>query len=68
MLTAIIAFLAVNWGEIIAFLFAVHAAAVYVVNATPTDIDNKALAVFHKVIVFLADFIPNTKTGKVPGQ
>lgn len=66
MLTLILAFLAANWAEVVVVFGALHVIAVAIVNKTPTDIDNKLLAVAHKVLVALADVIPNTKTGKVP--
>jgi hypothetical protein len=67
-LAAVIAFVTEYWAEIVAVLAALHAIAVVIVNATPTETDNKILATLHKVLVIVADVIPNTKTGKTPGE
>lgn len=67
MLTTVYSFVIAHWSVIISFLFALHAAAVIIVNATPTEIDNKVLAVVHRILVFLADLVPNTKTGTTAG-
>ena len=48
--------------EIIAALFAIHAAAVAVVNLTPTPKDDAIVAKYYKVIEFLAGIM--TKTAK----
>lgn len=43
--------------EIIAALFAVHAAAVAIVNLTPTPKDDEVVAKFYRVIEILAGII-----------
>lgn len=48
--------------EIIAALFAVHAAAVAIVNLTPTPKDDEVVAKFYRVIEILAGII--TKIAK----
>lgn len=48
--------------EIIAALFAVHAAALAIVNLTPTPEDDKVVAKFYRVIEVIAGII--TKTAK----
>lgn len=67
-LAAILAFLAAHWAEVLVVFGALHVIAVTIVNATPTDTDNKVLAVLHRILVLVADVIPNTKTGSVPGE
>lgn len=58
--------LTANWAEVLAVLFAVEVVAVQIVNLTPTEVDNKVLAAIHKVLVFIANIVPNTKTGTPP--
>ncbi len=48
--------------EIITALFAVHAAALAIVNLTPTPEDDKVVAKFYRVIEVIAGII--TKTAK----
>lgn len=43
--------------EILAALFAIHAAAVAIVNLTPTPSDDKAVAKFYRIIEILAGII-----------
>lgn len=43
--------------EIIAALFAVHAAALAIVNLTPTPHDDKAVAKFYRVIEIFAGIL-----------
>lgn len=43
--------------EIIAALFAIHAAALAIVNLTPTPDDNKAVAKYYRVIEVLAGIV-----------
>ncbi len=54
--------LTANWDTLMAIAFAVEVVAVQIVNLTPTQVDNKVLAVFHKGLVFLANIVPNAKT------
>jgi len=58
----IFAVLVAKAPEIIAALFAVHAAAVAIVNLTPTPTDDKAVAKFYRVIEIFAGII--TKIAK----
>jgi hypothetical protein len=58
----IFAVLVAKAPEIIAALFAVHAAAVAIVNLTPTPADDKAVAKFYRVIEIFAGII--TKIAK----
>lgn len=48
--------------QIVSALFAVHAAALAIVNLTPTPKDDEAVAKFYKVIEFAAGIL--TKTAK----
>ena len=48
--------------QIISALFAVHAAALAIVNLTPTPKDDEVVAKFYKVIEFAAGIL--TKTAK----
>ena len=51
-----------NAPEIIAALFAIHAAALAIVNLTPTPKDDAAVAKFYRVIEILAGVV--TKLSK----
>lgn len=53
----ILAFLSANGTEILAALFAVHAAAVAIVNLTPTPKDNDVVAKYYRFIEILAGII-----------
>jgi len=48
--------------QIVSALFAVHAAALAIVNLTPTPKDDEVVAKFYKVIEFAAGIL--TKTAK----
>jgi len=48
--------------EIVAALFAVHAAALTIVNLTPTPEDNKVVAKYYRIIEILAGIF--TKAAK----
>lgn len=61
-MSAIIGFTAANWTEIVALAAAIHAAALIVVNLTPTPKDNAAYAKFYKVVEVLAGIV--TKLAK----
>jgi hypothetical protein len=43
-------------------LFALEVTAVTVVNLTPTTVDNRVLKAVHKVLVTLANIVPNART------
>ena len=43
--------------EIVAALFAVHAAALAIVNLTPTPEDNKVVAKYYRIIEILAGIL-----------
>lgn len=43
--------------EIIAALFAIHAAALAIVNLTPTPDDNKVVAKYYRIIEILAGIV-----------
>ncbi|MBA8799239.1 MULTISPECIES: hypothetical protein [Rhizobium/Agrobacterium group] len=60
-LTTVWAWLLSNWETLLAIAFAVEVVAVQIVNLTPTPVDNKALVALHKVLVFVANIVPNTK-------
>ncbi|WP_313196202.1 hypothetical protein [Shinella zoogloeoides] len=59
---AIFEWLMANADTVLAIAFAVEVVAVQIVNLTPTTVDNKVLAVFHKALVFVANIVPNAKT------
>lgn len=46
--------------EIVAALFAVHAAAVAIVNLTPTPKDDEVVAKFYRLIEILAGIVSKT--------
>lgn len=56
-MTELIALAMANWPQIMAAIFAVHAAALAIANLTPTPKDNEALGKAYKVIEFLAGII-----------
>ncbi len=60
-LTTVWAWLLSNWETLLAIAFAVEVVVVQIVNLTPTPVDNKALVALHKVLVFVANIVPNTK-------
>lgn len=57
-----IALIMANLPEIIAALFAVHAAALAIVNLTPTPKDDAVVAKYYRVIEILAGIV--TKLSK----
>lgn len=67
MFEAIIAWVISNGAELVALLFAVHAAAAIVVNLTPTPADNAFLGKVYKGIEFLAGIV-SYKAKTLPGE
>lgn len=61
-MTGIVAYLIANGPEILAALIAVHAAAVAIVNLTPTPKDDDLVAKLYRVIEILAGIV--TKLSK----
>lgn len=61
MLKAVWTWLVLNWDTLLAAAFAIEVVAVQLVNLTPTPKDNKVLIAVHKVLVVLANLVPNTK-------
>jgi len=61
-MTAVLAFLAAHWVDIVALGAAVHALALVIVNTTPTPADDRIYAKFYKVIEVLAGIV--TKIAK----
>jgi hypothetical protein len=61
-MTAAFAYVVANLPEIVATLFAVHAAAVLIVNLTPTPKDDAYVAKFYRFIEILAGIV--TKLSK----
>lgn len=59
---AVIGFIAAHGTEIVAALLAIHAAALAIVNLTPTPKDDAALAKIYRVIEIIAGVI--TKLSK----
>lgn len=62
MITSIIAFCSAHSVEIVALLVAIHAAAVAIVNLTPTPKDNEVVAKVYRVIEIIAGIV--TKLSK----
>ena len=61
-MTAAFAYVVSNLPEIVAALFAIHAAAVVIVNMTPTPKDDAYVAKFYRFIEILAGIV--TKLAK----
>lgn len=61
-MTGIVAYLVANGPEILAALIAIHAAAVAIVNLTPTPKDDALVAKLYRVIEILAGIV--TKLSK----
>ncbi len=61
-MTAALAYITANLPEIVAALFAIHAAAVIIVNMTPTPKDDAYVAKFYRFIEILAGIV--TKLSK----
>jgi hypothetical protein len=61
-MTAAIAYIFAHLPEIVATLFAIHAAALAIVNLTPTPKDDAYVAKFYRVIEILAGIV--TKLSK----
>lgn len=61
-MTAVLAYIATHLPEIVATLFAIHAAALAIVNLTPTPKDDAYVAKFYRVIEILAGIV--TKLSK----
>lgn len=53
----IIAFIVANGPEIMGVLFAIHAAALAIVNLTPTPKDNEAVAKYYRILEILAGIV-----------
>lgn len=60
---AVIGFLAANGTEILAALFAIHAAALAIVNLTPTPKDDEAVAKYYRVIEVIAGLVSKLSKG-----
>lgn len=60
-LALIWAWLVANWDSLLAVAFTIEVAAVTIVNLTPTPVDNRILVAVHKVLVMVANIVPNTK-------
>jgi len=56
-IAGILGFLSANGAEIMAALLAVHAAALAVVNLTPTPKDNEVVAKYYRVIEIFAGIV-----------
>lgn len=61
-MTAVFAYIMAHLPEIVAALFAVHAAALAIVNMTPTPKDDEYVAKFYRFIEILAGIV--TKLSK----
>ncbi len=62
LLLSIYNYVVANAATLLAIAFAIEVAAVQIVNLTPTDVDNKIVAGIRKVLVFIANIVPNAKT------
>lgn len=56
-MTGIIAYIVANGPEILGVLFAIHAAALAIVNLTPTPKDDEAVAKYYRVLEILAGIV-----------
>lgn len=56
-MTGIIAYIAANGPEILGVLFAIHAAALAIVNLTPTPKDNEVVSKYYRVLEILAGIV-----------
>ena len=61
-MAALIAFVTTHWAEIVALGAAIHAAALIIVNLTPSETDNTVYNKVYKIIEVLAGII--TKMAK----
>lgn len=61
-MTAVFAYVVANLPEIVAALFAIHSAALLIVNLTPTPKDDAYVAKFYRVLEILAGIV--TKLSK----
>jgi hypothetical protein len=59
-------FVVLYWAEIVAVFTAVNVIAIAIVNATPNQTDNAILDGVRKVLVIVANIIPNTKPASPP--
>lgn len=66
LILAIYNFVLTYWAEIVAVFTALNVAAIAIVNATPNETDNAILDGVRKVLVVVANIIPNTKPGATP--
>lgn len=57
-----------NYEAVVAFLLAAHAAALVIVNLTPTPKDNEVLAKVYKVIQVAAGLVTKKATDATPKQ
>lgn len=62
-LIAVYNFVVLYWAELVAVFTAVNVVAIAIVNATPSTVDNAVLDTVRKVLVVVANIIPNTKPG-----
>jgi hypothetical protein len=62
MMTDIINYIVENGPEVLGVLFAIHAAALAIVNLTPTPKDDEAVAKYYRVLEILAGIV--TKLSK----
>lgn len=62
-MSVIISYIMANLPEIIAVLFAIHAAALAVVNLTPTPKDDEYVAKFYRFIEILAGIVTKLSKG-----
>lgn len=56
-MVAIIAFITAHGPEIMGVLFAIHAAALAIVNLTPTPKDNEIVAKYYRILEILAGIV-----------
>ena len=62
-MTEIIAFIVTNGPEILGVLFAIHAAALAIVNLTPTPKDDEAVAKYYRILEILAGIVTRLSKG-----
>lgn len=56
-----VAWIMTNYESLLAIAFAIEVVAIQIVNLTPTEVDNRFLAKARKVLVFIANIVPNAK-------
>lgn len=67
MISQVFVFFTENWGTIVSGLFALHGAALAIVNATETPKDDAFVGKFYKVLEVFAGLVSH-KAKQLPGE